>query len=148
MTSCGVAYYKKYTGLYLIYNATSAKVSCMNISHAKKSYVLVLMLVMMLNPILGLAATAWPLVGEQVSISKNMTNEGSESCHERETQTQVPAQDCCEELCLCDMGTCHAPVATSDVGQLVLITKGSDITLPYSFYSNPSLSSFTPPPIH
>ncbi len=127
----------------------------MNISRLKKYYALLLLLVMVLKPILGLAATAWPEVAEQVPISTNIVAESSENCHEREMQdglsdlqTQAPARGCCEELCQCHLGTCHAPVATFGLDDLMLNTHDSDTILMHSFYINPSLSDFNPPPIH
>ena len=116
---------------------------------------LALLLVMLLNPIIGMAGSLLLEKNIQEVLSMDMSGEMSESCHDHATANATSSDDdssqkhneCCDEPCMCGQSGCHSPVAT--LGS----TSSSFDAHSDHFYSNavnyrsPTLSSQTPPPI-
>lgn len=132
----------------------------MNFNFPQKLPSLVLLLVMLLNPILGLAGTLF-LSENEIQLSQTvqsptmaMSEESSENCHDHgiagaqsDNQTQNDDSECCEVPCMCGQSGCHSPLAATDRTSFSFSSTADNFVLFGSFYINPSLSSLTPPPI-
>lgn len=127
----------------------------MNRVFATKFPSLVLLLVMLLNPIIGMAGSLLLEKNTQEVQSMDMSGDMSESCNDHVTTNSASSDEdstqkhseCCEEPCMCGQSGCHTPAAT--MGS----TSSSYDAHPAHFNSNavnyrsPTLSFQTPPPI-
>lgn len=128
---------------------------------------LALLLVMLFNPVIGLASSLFTQQSA-VSLSELSTLDltivesrqanamgMSENCHEHmnsgSAATEVDVgkhhSECCEDSCMCAQGGCYSTVA---IPSLAESTMTLDSIYSHSFssnYLNPTLSSQTPPPI-
>ena len=125
----------------------------MNRKFSTKLPSLVLLIVMLLNPIIGLAGSFVLENTQQLPLeaSSNMLERchdnlgnGSKSGEEKSVQNHA---ECCDGLCQCAQGSCYSPVATLGKSESSLYTPSIYLQSGLAEYSNPALSSQTPPPI-
>jgi hypothetical protein len=142
----------------------------MNTYFPPKRMSLVLLVVMLLNPIVGLAGSFFlenTRFMENTKFLENtnplenvvhdaqmvqMSSDAHESCHEQlssgssETGSKHD-MECCEDLCQCSQMSCYSPLALLD-SYLNTINENHQYFPTYHLiYLSPSLSSFSPPPI-
>lgn len=127
----------------------------MNNKSPVKLPALVVLIVMLLNPLMGLAESLWS--GDLVHDAppKDMSADMNEGCHEHKTvitasseeASEPSAHECCEEPCSCSQSSCHSTLAS-------LTCFGSSFEVSTQrFYSremgylSPALYSQHPPPI-
>lgn len=126
----------------------------MNRIFATKFPALALLLVMLLNPIIGMAGSLLLEKNVQEAPSMDTSVDMSNSCHDNASISSTALDDstqkhseCCDAPCMCGQGGCHSPVA------ILGVTSNSFGTLSADFYSSvvnylsPTLNSQTPPPI-
>ena len=113
-------------------------------------------LVLLLNPLVGLAGMLSPL--SSGSDLKQMAFEQDEKCHEAVDSKQLgPAiatedtsQDqsaCCEEACACEQGGCYSTSAALSSDTQVRRSASNIFQSVRIDHQGPVLSSSTPPPI-
>lgn len=125
----------------------------MNRVFAKKSPSLVLLLVMLLNPILGMAGSLLLEKNIQEVQSMNMSAEMSEGCHDHASTNSTSSDkdstqkhsECCDEPCMCGQSGCHSPAATVGSTSSSFDSHSSDFYSHAVNYLSPTLSSQTPP---
>lgn len=127
-----------------------------------------LLVVMVFNP---LVSTAGSLVLERVTQDSIISKQSVEvietfqmdmaKCHETSdqrsaisleelshaTHTNTDSLDCCDDLCMCAEGGCHASLTMNFDANVAYASGGTSASYAGGGYLNPVLNSLTPPPI-
>jgi hypothetical protein len=139
----------------------------MNSFNSNKLLAFLLLVVMVLNPLVSAAGS---LVFDKSSHGQTSSHHTvadidatmeTDNCHQSDDSRSVlnradsglskqPAKDaldCCEDLCMCAEGGCHASLTMHFEANVSYSSNITIATFAVSGYNNPVLNSLTPPPI-